>query len=520
MITRTFKEASRLTRPEFKHSASTVGVIDAMITSPDYKKLYVSVPGGLEVFDQQVLVFDPDYKQTPAKIALPGQDGQHMAIHVPTGKMYYAFGRDNQVAVIDTNTDKVVKTIAVKGGPTDATWFVGGEAWVTAADGSVSIINTSTDEVVKTIQTGGKGPSRLSIAHDLRYIAATHEDSGDVSILQPMTKEVAGTIKIGKGPLSAGFAPAGIGMYPGYRDAGDPRNYKYPPTSQLYIAGQSTVSTVDLEKIAVTGHQTIGQNLTEALIHYTYPNSFGDGTPRDETATRIMANDLFTYYDNAMAQFDVSPLHEHREDMVGIHIGEGVAKVGCWHPECPADAPVSESPYVQKYGYGVATAASGPGNVPLPPGSEGVPLDKRFSEGLALVGNWTGEPHGELHIEEGITPSPRRMAIFMMRNNYYRATNPKMKSDFEGKPGFGLNFNMSRAWVWNYILEPGKPLHLPKTEYALLFLGGGNLLETHDGVPTVVHRLFSEFEYDPTEKTVEAVGNAGNSVRILVIEFK
>ena len=313
-------------------------MLDTLATTPDYRKLYVSVQGGLESFDQELLVFAPQYKQTPGKISLPGQDGQHMLVHGPSNKLYYAFGKENRVAVIDTLTDKVVKTIAVKGGPTDVAFNFGYETWVTAADGSVSIIDIHKDEIVKTIQTGGKGASRFSVAHDVRFIAATHDDSGDVSIFQPATKQVAGTIKVGKGPLSSGFAPAGRGTVPGYMDGAHPLNYKYPPTSQLYITGQSTVSTVDLETMTITTHQNVGQNLTEALIHYTYPNSFGDGSPRDETSTRMLDNDSFIYYNNAMSLDDVSPIHEHREDMVGIHIGQGVAKIGCWDPKCPADA--------------------------------------------------------------------------------------------------------------------------------------------------------------------------------------
>ncbi len=485
----TFKEASRLSGPEFKRGAGGGGMVDVLATTPDYRKLYVSVPGGLEVFDQQLLVFSPEYKQPVKKIALTGMDGQHMLVHGPSNKLYYTFEKDNQVAVIDTMTDKVVKMVPVKGGPTDVTFFFGGEAWVTAADGSVSIIDISKDEVVKTIATSGKGYSRFAIAHDIRYIAATHDDTGDVTVFQPMAKEVAGTIKASKGPLSVGFAPAGIGTNPGYRD-GDKPIYKYPPTTQMYIVGQSTVSNVDLEKMAVSGTHSVGQNLTDAVIHYTYPNSFGDGTPRDETASRTMDNDTFIYYNNAMAANDVSPIHEHREDMVGIHIGQGTAKVGCWSPKCPPDN-----------------------------SDAGRPPDQ-YNYGLARVGDFTAEPHGELHMEEGASQSPRRMAIFMMKNNYFRFTNPKKKSSFEGMPGFALNINMARAWLWNVYLEPGKPIHLPKTDYAILYLGGGLVKETHNGVPSITHHLFSEADYDPTDKTIEAVGTYGNRIKVVIVEFK
>ena len=415
----TFTEKSRLTAPEFKRTASSTGMLDSLATTPDYRRLYVSVQGGLESFDQELLVFAPEYKQTPNKIALPGLDGQHMLVHGPSNKLYYVFGKDNQVAVIDTLTDKVVKTIAVKGGPTDVVFNMGWEAWVAAADGSVSIIDIHKDEVVKTIQTGGKGASHLSIAHDVRYIAATHDDSGDVSVFQPVTKEILGTIKVEKGSPSAGFAPAGFGTVPGYMNGDHPLDYKYPGTNQLYITGQSTVTTVDLDKMAVTTHQNAGQNLTKAVIHYTYPNSFGDGSPRDETSSRTMDNDSFIYYNNAMAANDLSPIHEHRRIWSYSSIGRRRGQVCCW-----ADHPPD------------ASDAGRPSN--------------QYNYGLANVGVFTAEPHGELHEEEGASPSPRRMGVFMMKNNYYRWMNPKLKSDFQGKPGFAPNVNMVRAWFWNH----------------------------------------------------------------------
>ncbi len=343
----TFKEASRLTKPEFKRAANSPGFPDALgHLTPDYQKLYVSVPGGLEVFDQQLLVLNPEYKQPEKKISLSGTDGQRMLVQGATNKLYYAFQRDNQVAVIDTNTDTVLKTIPVKGGPMDVTFFVGGEAWITAADGSVSIIDTNKDEVIKTIDTGGKGPGQITIAHDLRYIATTHESSGDVTILQPVTKEVVGSVKFEKGPLSAAFAPAGLGVpLGGRRPEGTQEQF---PTIKLYVAGQSGVSIVDLDKMTVAAPMKVGQNNVEAMIHYTYPDAFTP--PREGTSVRIMENDTFTLFNNAMFEYDLSPIHEHRTDMVAMVVGSGVAKLGCWDPKCPEQAVVM-SPAGVPYNY-------------------------------------------------------------------------------------------------------------------------------------------------------------------------
>lgn len=481
---RTFKEASRLTRPEFKATSDTTAVLDALATTPDYQKLYVSVPGGLEVFNQQLLVLNPEYKQQETKIPLPGKDGRYMLVQGPSDKLYYAFRKDNQVAVIDTKNDKVLKIIPVKGGPTDVTFFVGDEAWVTAADGSISIIDTNKDEVVKTIKTDGKGDGRITVAHDLRFIATTHEDSGTVSILQPVTKEVVATLKIAGKSLSPAFAPTGGGVYHGY---GTSENTSaYPATAQLYVAAQSGISIVDLEKMSVTAHHEVGKGELAALIHYAYPDAFAP--PREGAATRLLETDSFTLFNNAMPAYDFSGIHEHRTDMGGVVVGQGTEKIGCWTPDCPPRA--------------------------IP--SRGIGGAYEYHENDA--GTFTGVPRGTLHEEEGISPSPRRIVIFMLKNNYYRQLHPKAKSDFADRPGFkSVRGVAPRMWMWTTILVPGHPVHFPKTDYAFVYLGGGLIRETHDGVPKMIHRLYGEPEVDPTDKTVEAISNP---ISVMVVEFR
>ncbi len=462
----TFKEVSRLTKPEFKSTPGSVAVLDALATTPDYQKLYVSVPGGLEVFNQQLLVNNPEYKQPEARVSLPGKDGQYMLVHGPSNKLYYAFRKDNQVAVIDTKTDQVLKVIPVKGGPTDVTFFVAGEAWVTSTDGSVSVIDTKKDEVVKTIETGGKGDGRITVAHDLRFIAATHEASGTVSILKPITKEVVGTLNIGGGSMSPAFAPAGGGVYHGY--------------------GADENPSIDLEKMTVSKRQDVGKGDLDALIHYTFPDAFVP--PREGTATRILETDSFTLYNNAMFQYDFSPIHEHRTDMTGIVIGQGMEKIGCWTPDCPKQA--------------------------IP--SRGIGEAYEYHQNDA--GTFTGVPRGTLHEEEGTSPSPRRIVIFMLKNDYYRQQNPKKTSDFADQPGFKkLAGNVPRTWMWNLLLIPGHPIQFPKGDYAFVYLGGGLIRETHDGVPEMVHRLYGDPEVEPAGKTIEAISNR---IPLVVIEFR
>ena len=474
----TFKESSRLATPQMKRSPSAGAFQGGLATSWDGNQLFVAVEDGLLVFDQRLVVLNPEWKQPEKKISLPGRDGEHIQVQGTTGKLYYPFRRENQVVVIDTLTDKVLKTIPVQGGPTDVAFCIGNEAWVTAADGSISIIDTSKDEVARTIQTGGKGAGRITLAWDMRYMAASHADSGDVTLLNPMTKEVLGTVKTEKGPMAVAFAPA---------EKGPSNNLMKFPTTQMYVTGQSEVDVVDLTNMTVSAHQKVGQGITEELIHYKYPDAFTP--PREGASKRVLETDLFDLYQNAMFIYDVSPIHEHRTDMIAIITGTGVAKIGCWDPKCPPEV--------------------------VPVGEGGLPYNN--TEGHE--GTYTGATRGTLHQEEGGSPSPRRMIIFMPKNNYYRQTNPPKKvSMFAQNPGgFTPLAETPRSWVWNLTLIPGKPVQFPAGDYAFVYLSGGLLREVHDGAPSIINKYFNDWEWDPTAKTVEAISNR---IHIVVIEFK
>ena len=102
----TLKESSRLSKPEFKRAAGSQASFGALATTPNFRKLFVSVPGGLEEFDQYLLVYNPEYTQPEHKIAVAGQDGRRMLVQGTSDKLYYTQGKDYQVTVVDTNTDK------------------------------------------------------------------------------------------------------------------------------------------------------------------------------------------------------------------------------------------------------------------------------------------------------------------------------------------------------------------------------------------------------------------------------
>ena len=60
-------------------------------------------------------------------------------------------------------------------------------------------------------------------------------------------------------------------------------------------------------------------------------------------------------------------------------------------------------------------------------------------------------------------------------------------------------------------------VEFPATDYAFIYLSGGLVRFTHNGVPDIENRYFNDWDVDPTAKTVEALSNR---IHIAVVEFK
>jgi len=142
-----------------------------------------------------------------ALVTLFGTTGSHAAV-----KAYIA--QQNNVKVIDTQTQTVIKTIAVGSGP----FAVGASPGVpyvvvgNITSDNVSVISTITDTVVATIPVG-----------DNPYGAAVHPDgsrafisnywSNNVSVIDFTTMSVTATIPVGRAPGGLAFSPDGSRLY-------------------------------------------------------------------------------------------------------------------------------------------------------------------------------------------------------------------------------------------------------------------------------------------------------------------
>lgn len=225
--------------PNAERAPNTSASPHGVALTPDGGKLYI----GVENADVPgIVVYDLKAGRVSKKIDLLLRGGHYLQIQPSTGKLYYPHRNDHRVVVLDTKTDKVLKIVAVKGGPVGVDFAPNGEVWIHEDDdGSVTVIDSKTDEVVKVIQTPGQGAGRIAVSPDGRYAASTHGGTQDVAIIDTQKKEVIASVKLGRGPGFPLFSP---------------------DNSKLYVmnSGEGDVAIVDLKSMQVTSRYKVGVN--------------------------------------------------------------------------------------------------------------------------------------------------------------------------------------------------------------------------------------------------------------------
>ncbi len=235
-----FKEKGRIDSEFFRSSrpngsASPHGIA----LTNDGSKLYV----GLENADiPGIVVYDTKANKVVKKIDVVLRGGHFLAIQPGTDKLYYPMREDNRVLVIDTKTDRIIKVIAIAGGPVGVGFAPNGEVWIhNDGDGTVHVIDGTKDEVVTVLKDLGKGAGRMAVSADGKWAASTHGGSQDVAIINAATKQVAATIAIGRGPGFPVFSPDGAKLYVMNSGAGD-------------------IAVIDLNDMKVAARHKVGVN--------------------------------------------------------------------------------------------------------------------------------------------------------------------------------------------------------------------------------------------------------------------
>lgn len=175
----------------------TVGLApQGVAVTPDNASVYVTCYDGLWVIDTKA-------QRVKGHLTDLGQ-GHGVAIAPRSGHAYVTTPWTDQVSVVDTVHDRVVKTVAVGRTPWNTAIAPdGGRAYITNANSdTVSIIDTASLTVVDTVQVGHI-PTGITAAADSVWV--TNNASSTVTKIDTKTLKVVGTTELG---LSA--EPSGV----------------------------------------------------------------------------------------------------------------------------------------------------------------------------------------------------------------------------------------------------------------------------------------------------------------------
>ncbi len=128
-------------------------------------------------------------------------------------KAYVGVFKDNAVAVLDTGTDRVLKTIPVPPGPHGIVATPDGRKVYVSSDGAstVSVIDTAADRVAATIEVGAM-PHGLAISPDGRIVLVSGFGTNAMLIIDTGTDRVVGRIPVSQ-PHNSAIGPDGRTAY-------------------------------------------------------------------------------------------------------------------------------------------------------------------------------------------------------------------------------------------------------------------------------------------------------------------
>ena len=113
------------------------------------------------------------------------------------GKVYVGVFRDDAVAVIDSSTNRVLRTVTVPKGPHGLVLTPDGRKVYVSSDGAstVSVIDTATDQVVTSIDVGAN-PHGLAMAPDGRLVLVSAWGTDQALFIDTASDRVVGRVPV------------------------------------------------------------------------------------------------------------------------------------------------------------------------------------------------------------------------------------------------------------------------------------------------------------------------------------
>jgi YVTN family beta-propeller protein len=180
-----------------------------------YYVLALNDEANISVIDP-LLGFGTSKLLTLVMLKSPGEDWVQKA---SDEKVFVSMPLVNQVAVVDTNTWKVVANIDVGQKPAriglqpDARYvWVANDAAASGKPSGVTVIDTSTLKVVAQLETGN-GHHELSFTNDSRFAFVTNEQDGTLSIIDVQKLAKVKDLKTGTPATSIAYSTLANALY-------------------------------------------------------------------------------------------------------------------------------------------------------------------------------------------------------------------------------------------------------------------------------------------------------------------
>jgi YVTN family beta-propeller protein len=213
----------------------------------------------------------------------PGSVAVQAAQPAGAPKAYVGLFKDNAVAVLDTDSRQVLRTIPVPPGPHGLVIAPDGAKVFVSSDGasSVSVIDTATDELVDTIDVGPT-PHGLSISPDGRQVLVSGFGMNQVEVIDTGSDRIVGRVAVPQ-PHNSAISPDGRRAYIASQQQGQtalvvvdltsmsqtgivpldktPRALSFSPDGHwvyFTLAGSDAVQVLDTSRNEVVGQVPVG----------------------------------------------------------------------------------------------------------------------------------------------------------------------------------------------------------------------------------------------------------------------
>jgi YVTN family beta-propeller protein len=225
-----------------------------------------------------VVVFDARTRQIVTRI--PVEINPYQTVLTPDGKRLFVSNWASQsVSVIDTDSNKVIRTLRVGMNPNDMKLAVDGRLFVACSnDNTVHVIDTRSLQVIEKLSTTltpfapeGSTPDALAIDNQRKLLYIANADNNSIAVVHIENRShstVVGFIPTGWYPSALTLADHGrtlfIGNGKGEEGHADPKGPGSPLASKWY--GDETVKTLQKSSIEVLSVA----DLQSRLPHWTH----------------------------------------------------------------------------------------------------------------------------------------------------------------------------------------------------------------------------------------------------------